>query len=39
MKDLVGCALPDLWIIVTFSQPENKKLLLPVAILFVLFST
>jgi fatty acid desaturase len=37
VKDLIGYALPDLWIILTFSQPEKKKLLLPVAILFVLF--
>jgi fatty acid desaturase len=37
LKDLIGYALPDLWIILTFSQPEDKKLLRPVAILLVLF--
>jgi fatty acid desaturase len=37
LKDLVGYAIDDFWIILMFSRPKNKRLLLPVAALHFVF--
>jgi fatty acid desaturase len=37
IKDIVGYSAPDLWIILTFSKPENKKFLLPMAGMLLAF--
>lgn len=39
VKDLFGYSLPDLLIILTFSSPENKRKLIPVAIMHAAFLT